>query len=930
MRAAAPSSCSAVVVRAARALSSRARPAAEGPSRGRRSAGKVLAARSRPGAGEDDAAAAMNGGASSGAAARDEEDEEVTGVAAAASAADTRVQGVELHVEASESYVSYAMSVIVGRALPDVRDGLKPVHRRILYAMHELGLSSKKPFRKCARVVGEVLGKYHPHGDSAVYEALVRMAQSFSLRSPLVNGHGNFGSLDDDPPAAMRYTECRLQVADEPLAESMLLADIAMSTVNFTPNFDGSVEEPVVLPARLPNLLINGSQGIAVGMATSIPPHNLGEVVDALCALIDNPNATVQELMEFCPAPDFPTGGQIMGTDSLLSVYSTGHGSITVRGKAHIEQVGNGRTSRSVIIINEIPYQASKANLVERIADLVNSKQLEGVSDIRDESDRSGTRVVVEVKRGAMAPVLLNNLYKLTTLQTRFNCNMVGLINSEPRELSLKDFLKTFLDFRCDVVKRRAEHHLKHAQDRDNIVQGLLVALDNLDSVVAHIRAAQDSAGASAVLQREYALNGAQCDAVLGMPLRRLTALESKKFLEEHERLAHEIDHLKNLLSDHRRVLQVVEKEALALKKEFHTPRRTELISQQGEIREVDVVPNDEILVTLSERGYVKRMQSDSFAAQNRKTIGKSLGKLRENDAMAKCFICRSHDHVLFFSDRGVVYSLRAYQLPEGSRLSTGSPLIQILPLVEQEKITSVLPVKEFLEDQYLVMLTVNGYIKRTSLSAFSSEPGDELRWVRLAMEADSLVVASQQGNIIRYLSDQLRPVKRVTRGVRAMSLHDGDKIAAMDIIPASAMQSDGGAPCLLVVTESGYGKRVPVDSFSNQQRGGKGVIGTKFALNDDTVVAVRIVGSARDDSEGEEDVVFGSEAGRMARLRVRDIPIQKTRAARGVLLMKLDEGDKVTAVSIIPAGDLVEEDSQASSSIPASAPSAVLADVVA
>eukprot|EP00850_Spirogloea_muscicola_P018097 SM000162S02375 [mRNA] locus=s162:97047:105147:- [translate_table: standard] len=849
----------------------------------------------------------MNGGASSGAAARDEEDEEVTSVAAAASAADTRVQGVELHVEASESYVSYAMSVIVGRALPDVRDGLKPVHRRILYAMHELGLSSKKPFRKCARVVGEVLGKYHPHGDSAVYEALVRMAQSFSLRSPLVNGHGNFGSLDDDPPAAMRYTECRLQ----PLAESMLLADIEMSTVDFTPNFDGSVEEPVVLPARLPNLLINGSQGIAVGMATSIPPHNLGEVVDALCALIDNPNATVQELMEFCPAPDFPTGGQIMGTESLLSVYSTGHGSITVRGKAHIEQVGSGRTSRSVIIINEIPYQASKANLVERIADLVNSKHLEGVSDIRDESDRSGTRIVIEVKRGAMPTVLLNNLYKLTTLQTRFNCNMVGLINSEPRELSLKDFLKTFLDFRCEVVKRRAEHHLKHAQDRDNIVQGLLVALDNLDSVVAHIRAAQDSAGASAVLQREYALNGAQCDAVLGMPLRRLTALESKKLLEEHERLAHEIDHLKTLLSDHRRVLQVVEKEALAFKKEFHTPRRTELISQQGEIREVDVVPNDEILVTLSERGYVKRMQSDSFAAQNRKTIGKSLGKLRENDAMAKCFICRSHDHVLFFSDRGVVYSLRAYQLPEGSRLSTGSPLIQILPLVEQEKITSVLPVKEFLEDQYL-------------------EPGDELRWVRLATEADSLVVASQQGNIIRYLSDQLRPVKRVTRGVRAMSLHDGDKIAAMDIIPASAMQSDGGAPCLLVVTESGYGKRVPVDSFSNQQRGGKGVIGTKFALHHDTVVAVRVVGSARDDSEGEEDVVFGSEAGRMARLRVRDIPIQKTRAARGVLLMKLDEGDKVTAVSIIPAGDLVEEDSQASSSMPASVPPAALADVVA
>lgn len=833
---------------------------------------------------------------------------------------DVRIVPMELHKEAEESYIAYAMSVIVGRALPDCRDGLKPVHRRILYAMHELGLSSKKPFKKCARVVGEVLGKFHPHGDTAVYDALVRMAQDFSLRSPLVNGHGNFGSLDGDPAAAMRYTECRLQG----LSEAMLLADLELDTVDFIPTFDGSQNEPAVLPARLPNVLLNGASGIAVGMATNIPPHNLAEVVDALIALLHNPNATVEELMEHLPGPDFPTGGQILGTDGILDAYRFGHGRLTVRGKASIEQLDR-RSNRSAVIISELPYQANKAALVEKIADLVNNKTLEGVSDIRDESDRFGMRIVIEVKRGAMPKVVLNNLYKYTTLQTRFSCNMVGIIGGEPKVMGLKDFLETFVEFRCSVIERRAKFQLKRAEDRDHIVEGILIGLSNLDGVVKIIRSAKDTAQASEGLQKGFNVTPAQADALLAMPLRRLTSLESGKLKEEHDALTAEITDLKQLLESKHRVLQIIEKEALVLKKEYGTPRRT-LVEQgrDGEINDIDVIANEETIVTLSEKGYIKRMAAGTFTAQNRGTTGKSGGKMRSNDAMSDFFVCRTHDYVLFFSERGIVYSIRAYQIPECSRTSAGNPLVQVVPVPPGERITSVQSVSDFAEDQYLVMLTTGGYIKRTALSSFASirstgivaiqlTPGDELKWVRNAAEEDTVALASQRGMVvcIGCDDDKLRARGRATRGVRAMRLRGDDKLTAMDIVPASLVRTGTkktGAPWLLMVTEDGFGKRVPIKAFPKGVAGRVGVIGCKFHEGD-LLASLFVVGAnlSETDGESEEQVVVGSNKGILNRLRVRDVSIQ-SRTAKGVKLMRLDSDDKVSSVSVLISAE--EEES--------------------
>eukprot|EP00897_Mesotaenium_endlicherianum_P000378 jgi/Mesen1/10340/ME000008S10125 len=645
-----------------------------------------------------------------------------------AAGSDTRVMPVELRAEAESSYLAYAMSVIVGRALPDVRDGLKPVHRRILFAMHELGLASKKPYKKCARVVGEGL------------------------------------------------------------SENMLLADIDMDTVDYIPNFDESVMEPSVLPARIPHLLVNGSQGIAVGMATNIPPHNLGEVVDALCALIRNPNASVQELMEHCPGPDFPTGGRILGGEELLPTYSTGHGSLVLRGTVHMEQKKEG--SRSSIIITEIPYQANKAALVERIATLADEKVLD-VSDVRDESDRSGTRIVVEVKRGAAPLLVLNNMYKHTSLQMRFNCNMVGLVGGAPKEgLTLKDFLQEFLEFRCQVVERRARYQLRRASERNHLVEGLLVAQANMDAVVAAIRGAKDSAAAGAALRQEYGLTEAQTDGVLSMALRRITSLERGKLEEEHRELQAAISDLDDLLLHKKRVLEVVEKEAVAIKKEFGTPRRTvmEPSSNAADISDVDVIANDASLM---------RMAVDTFSAQRRGTSGKSGGRLKGDDALARFFLCRNHDYILFFSDRGIAYCVRAYTVPECSRTAVGNPINQLLPLQEGERITSVLSVDDFREDESLIMLTSGGFMKKTPLDAFASvrksglvaiqlEEGDELKWVRRAVDADSVLICSANGNAIRIACDktQLRSMGRATRGVRAMKLKPNDCISAMDIKP--------------------------------------------------------------------------------------------------------------------------------------------------
>ncbi|XP_021805787.1 DNA gyrase subunit A, chloroplastic/mitochondrial isoform X3 [Prunus avium] len=805
-----------------------------------------------------------------------------------------RIVRVELHKEATEAYMAYAMSVLLGRALPDVRDGLKPVHRRILYAMHELGLASRKPFKKCARVVGEVLGKFHPHGDTAVYDSLVRMAQDFSLRFPLIQGHGNFGSIDADPAAAMRYTECRL----EPLTEAMLLADLDQDTVDFTPNFDNSQKEPSVLPARLPTLLLNGASGIAVGMATNIPPHNLGELVDVLSVLIHNPEATLQELLEYMPGPDFPTGGLIMGNLGILEAYRTGKGRIVVRGKTDVELL-DSRTKRSAIIIKEIPYQTNKSALVEKIAELVENKSLEGISDIRDESDRSGMRVVIELKRGSDPSIVLNNLYRLTSLQCSFSCNMVGIHNGQPKQMGLKELL-----------------------------QGIVVGLDNLDAVIRILRESSSNAIASSGLRSEFNLSEKQAEAILDISLRRITMLERKKFINESESLKEQISKLEELLSSKKYILQLIEQEANELKSKFSSPRRSMLEdSDSGHLDDIDVIPNEEMLLAFSEKGYVKRMKPNTFNLQNRGTIGKSVGKLRVNDAMSDFIVCRAHDHVLYFSDKGTVYSARAYKIPECTRTAAGTPLVQILSLSDGERITSIIPVSEFAADQFLLMLTVNGYIKKVSLSYFSSirstgiiaiqlVPGDELKWVRCCTNDDLVAMASQNGMVILSSSDIIRALGRNTRGAVAMRLKEGDKMASVDIIPA-AMRKDlervleaphiaarsVKGPWLLFVSESGYGKRVPLSRFHSSKLNRVGLIGYKFAL-EDRLAAVFVVGfSLAEDGESDEQVVLVSQSGTVNRIKVRDISIQ-SRYARGVILMRLDHAGKIQSASLISATD--------------------------
>lgn len=832
-----------------------------------------------------------------------------------------RVVYTELHKEATEAYMSYAMSVLLGRALPDVRDGLKPVHRRILYAMHELGLSSKKPYKKCARVVGEVLGKFHPHGDNAVYDSLVRMAQDFSLRSPLIRGHGNFGSIDADPPAAMRYTECRL----EALTEAMLLADLEQNTVDFIPNFDNSQKEPSLLPARIPNLLLNGASGIAVGMATNIPPHNLEELVDALSALIHNPEATLQELLEYMPGPDFPTGGIIMGNIGILEAYRTGRGRVVIRGKTDIELL-DSKTKRAAIIIQEIPYQTNKASLVEKIADLVENKTLEGISDIRDESDRSGMRVVIELKRGSDPAIVLNNLYRLTALQSSFSCNMVGILNGQPKLMGLKELLQAFLDFRCSVVERRAKFKLAQAQERNHIVEGIIIGLDNLDEVINTIRKASSHTLATANLRKEFELTEKQAEAILDISLRKLTALERNKFVDEGKSLRAQISKLEELLSSKKQILQLIEEEALEIKNKYFTPRRSQLEdTDSGDLEDIDVIPNDEMLLAISEKGYVKRMKPDTFNLQNRGTIGKSVGKLRVNDAMSDFLVCRAHDKVLYFSEKGTVYSSPAYKIPECSRTAAGTPLVQILSLSDGERITSIIPVSEFAEDQYLVMLTVNGYIKKVSLNYFASirstgiiaiqlVTGDELKWVKCCSNNDFVAMASQNGMVILTPCANIRALGRNTRGSVAMRLKDGDKVASMDIIP-DALQKElnvtldvhqkksMNGPWLLFVSESGYGKRVPVSRFRSSPLNRVGLIGYKFS-SEDRLAAVFVVGfSIGEDGESDEQVVLVSQSGTVNRIKVRDISIQ-SRYARGVILMRLEHAGKIQSASLISAAD--------------------------
>ncbi|MCP9930007.1 DNA gyrase subunit A [Cyanobium sp. AMD-g] len=842
---------------------------------------------------------------------------------------DGRIIQTDLRNEMSRSYLEYAMSVIVGRALPDARDGLKPVHRRILYAMYELGLTSDRPYRKCARVVGEVLGKYHPHGDTAVYDALVRMAQDFSMRMPLIDGHGNFGSVDNDPPAAMRYTESRLQA----LTTDSLLEDIEAETVDYIDNFDGSQQEPTVMPARVPHLLLNGSSGIAVGMATNIPPHNLTELIDGLLALIDDPEIEDRALMAIIPGPDFPTGGQILGRRGIRETYTTGRGSITMRGVASIETVeAKGRPDRDAVIITELPYQTNKASLIERIAELVNDKKLEGIADIRDESDRDGMRIVIELRRDAYPQVVLNNLFKLTPLQNNFSAYMLALVKGEPVLLTLGRMLRVFLEFRIGTIERRTRYFLRKAEERDHILQGLLLALDQLDPIIALIRAAPDTATARAQLQERHGLSEIQADAILQMQLRRLTALEADKIRLEHDDLVAKIADYQDILGRKERVLGLIREELHVLRSRYDSPRRTEILDLEGGLEDIDLIANERSVVLLTENGYLKRMPVSEFEATSRGTRGKA-GTRSQGEEAVKLFIsCNDHDALLLFSDRGVVYSIPAYRVPICSRSAKGTPIVQLLPIPREEAITSLLAVSEFEDDVQLVMLTSGGYIKRTRLSAFSNirsngliaislEDGDALRWVRLALPGDSVLIGSLKGMTIHFrLSDEeLRPLGRTARGVRAMNLRPGDELVSMDVLTAeladrvaSTADAAGGddeegdevapseGPWVLVASASGLGKRVPVDQFRLQRRAGMGLRAIKFRRDGDVLVGLKVLGAG-------EELLLVSERGVIVRMKADAIP-QQSRAATGVRLQKLDSGDRLTEVVLVPPAAEEEE----------------------
>ncbi len=844
-----------------------------------------------------------------------------------------RIIQTDLRNEMSRSYLEYAMSVIVGRALPDARDGLKPVHRRILYAMYELGLTSGRPYRKCARVVGEVLGKYHPHGDTAVYDALVRMAQDFSMRMPLIDGHGNFGSVDNDPPAAMRYTESRLKS----LTDESLLEDIESETVDFADNFDGSQQEPTVLPARIPQLLLNGSSGIAVGMATNIPPHNLGELINGLKLIIKNPSIEDSELFEIIKGPDFPTGGQILGREGIRETFKTGRGSITMRGVANIEQIKSiGRAEKDAVIITELPFQTNKAALIERIADLVNEKKLEGISDIRDESDRDGMRIVIELKRDAYPQVVLNNLFKLTPLQNNFSANILALVKGEPTTLSLRKMLDVFLDFRVETIRRRTAFLLKKAEERDHIVKGLLLALDAMDEIINLIRSAKDSISAREKLQNDHQLSSIQADAILQMQLRRLTALEADKIKGEHNELTRKINLYQQILNSKERIFEIILEEINKIDERFPSPRKTEILDLGGGLDDIDLIANDRSVVLLTEAGYLKRMPVNDFESTSRGSRGKAGTKTKEDDDVKLFISCNDHDTLLLFSDRGVAYALPAYRVPMSSRTAKGTPSVQLLPIPREEKLTSLVAVDSFVDDRYLLMLTKAGFIKRTSLSAFSKirsngliainlEDGDALTWVRLSKEGDSVLIGSKTGMAIHFRLDinELRPLGRTARGVKSMNLREGDNLVSMDVLTSNLVdqlakiedltedhddnveENSSDGPWVLIASAFGLGKRVPVAQFRLQKRAGMGLRAIKFRIKDDQLVCLKVLG------EGEE-LLLVTEKGVIVRTNADKIS-QQSRAATGVKLQRLDDGDHLSEVVLVPREQIEEKDQPSS-----------------
>ena len=811
---------------------------------------------------------------------------------------DGKIVDVNISNEMKKCYIDYAMSVIVGRALPDVRDGLKPVHRRILFAMNELGLTPDKPFKKCARIVGEVLGKYHPHGDSSVYEALVRLAQDFNTRYLCVDGHGNFGSVDGDGAAAMRYTEARMHKIT-----TSMLADIDCETVDFDPNFDGSLLEPTVLPVRLPMILLNGVSGIAVGMATNIPPHNLCEVVDGTIALIDNPNITVSELMQYIKGPDFPTGANIVGIEDIKRAYETGRGAIKMQAVANFEEIsgGAGRQSRTAIIVTEIPYQVNKAALIEKIAELVREKRIDGISDLRDESDRDGMRIVIELKRDAKPDVVKNNLFKHTQLTLSFGVNMLALVGKQPRLMNLIDVLNEFIEHRIEIVTRRTIFFLKKAKMRAHILKGLLIALGSLDEVIELIKKSKTTDEARVGLMTNFGLDVDQANAILEMQLRRLTGLEQDKIKAEYEDLQLKIAEYELILSDRQRVLNIIKQELLEDKEKYGDDRKTQIIPEVNEMTIEDLTPNIPMAVFITHQGYIKRIALDTFERQNRATRGKGGIKTKEDDNVGHFFTAMMHDKVLFFSNKGTVYSLNVYDFPEGSRQAKGLPIINILPIEQDEKITAVVPVSEFSHDTNLIMLTQKGYIKRIELDNFANirrtgiiaiglEEGDTLNWVNLAKNTDEIIIGTSCGMAIRFPVEDLRPLGRGARGVNAMKLRTGDKIVGSDIVPAD-YDAD-----LLVVTSDGFGKRSKLSEFRTQNRGGIGLIATKFKTSQSRLVALTIV------KENEEIMVVTSN-GVVTRIKAGDISRQG-RPATGVKIQNLQDNDTVMTVNKIAVTD--------------------------
>lgn len=771
--------------------------------------------------------------------------------------------------------------------MPDVRDGLKPVHRRILYTMYERGLEPSKPYHKCADTVGSVLGAYHPHGDASVYDAMVRLAQDFSMRYMLVDGHGNFGSVDGDPPAAYRYTEARMSK----IAMDML-TDINKDTVDFIPNYDDRLKEPVVLPSRFPNLLVNGSSGIAVGMATEIPPHNLGETIDAVCALIDNPDAEVAELMEYMPGPDFPTGGIIMGRSGIRAAYATGRGKITVRARTEIVEAKNGRYK---IIVTELPYKVNKARLIENIANLVKDKRIEGISNIEDHSDRIGMHIEIDVKRDASPEIVLNQLFSYTQLQTTFGAIMLAIVDGEPKILTLKDMLKCYIDFQEEIIRRRTEFDLKKAQDRAHILEGLKVAIDYIDEVIAIIRRSKDLPSARAALMERFRLDEVQAQAIVQMRLGQLTNMERTKIEEEIAALQAKIKEYIEILESETRKLEIVKEELIAIRNKYADPRRTEICAVSGEVDIEDLIPQEECVLTLTRFGYVKRLAVDTYKIQRRGGRGVSGMSRREEDVATEMFIINSHDYVLFFTDKGRVYRLKCYEVPEGSRQSKGINIANLLPLASDENVTSMIRVPEFDEEKYLIMVTRQGIIKRISLNAYNTarkgglialelNEGDELAWVRMTDGNDQVIVATKKGVAIRFKETDVRAMGRQARGVKALSLKEGDVVVGMSVV------REGGY--VLTVSETGYGRLSSPDDYRVQSRGGKGLTNYHVEKYGD-VAAIKVV-------DLDDDIIIISQDGIIIRIAAESIRIC-SRPSKGVTVMKIGDGDKVVTVARAP-----------------------------